>query len=341
MSLPVTAARRAGPAVLVLLSAVALGGVDVETGPRAKVRGTIVPSGETEVLRIEAPAAASLSFTALAKKKGTLDLAVGLEAPGGAPVDFDGARTHKDTHSRIAVQKLPLPASGVYTLRLTAVGTGEYSLDVSVSPKTRFGGPSLVDAGKSARISFSAPAGASVSMVAKAAKKSAAQPRFGMFGATDLSTSGKFTSKSHSVKPGRVAVTGDYEVEVRNVGTVSGGIDVTIVVTPARPRTRSLDVRGIDGSAAGIVRWIDADLGAAVELDDEPGPLAGCVMTVPPGALARDTQISIRSSLTGTVADPATQQAAGPTASFGPPGTKFTSPVTLRLPYDPSAFPRG
>lgn len=70
-------------------------------------------------------------------------------------------------------------------------------------------------------------------------------------------------------------------------------------------------------------------------------------VTVPPGALEADTEITIRrerSQYQTARADALSQArlgAAGEPVSFGPEGTQFTTPVTIELPYDPTLVPAG
>lgn len=70
-------------------------------------------------------------------------------------------------------------------------------------------------------------------------------------------------------------------------------------------------------------------------------------VTVPPGALAADTEVTIsreKALLSAARAAALSQsglEPAGEAISFGPEGTQFSSPVTIELPYDPALVAPG
>lgn len=333
--------RLAGFAASALFLGVALAGVDVETGPKASVQGTIAPPGEFETLRFEAPADASLSFTLSATKTGANELAAALEGPMGGGVDLGAAKKFTVAPRKVVCQSLALPETGAYALRVSAAGVGAYKLVMTATPAKSVRGAFAVDPGKSARLGFAAVAGARVTVTAKASHGSPAVPRFGSFGRIDLTGLGKTTPKSHAVKGLAVARTGDVELEVRNTGAAAGGIDVTVAIQSPAAKTRKLDVRGVDGAGTSVERTISSETGGEIVVTGAPGPLTGCIVSVPPGALAQDTPISVATAPTPVLADPATQQPAGPAVAIGPAGTSFSAPVSIRLPFDPDVFPRG
>ena len=70
------------------------------------------------------------------------------------------------------------------------------------------------------------------------------------------------------------------------------------------------------------------------------GP-SGAQVVVPAGALAHDTTIGIAQTSVGAPGLPAGTTPFGPTFAFTPHGTSFAVPVTITVPFDPSAVPAG
>jgi hypothetical protein len=68
----------------------------------------------------------------------------------------------------------------------------------------------------------------------------------------------------------------------------------------------------------------------------ECAALAGTSVVIPPGALAQDTVVTIGMGPDAIASAWAT--GIGPVADFGPSGTRFTSPVTVTLPFDASGI---
>lgn len=64
----------------------------------------------------------------------------------------------------------------------------------------------------------------------------------------------------------------------------------------------------------------------------------GTIVMVPPGAVQSDTTITMAPS---TSTPPANLNQAGISVQFGPSGTQFAQPVTVKLPYDPGLIPSG
>jgi alpha-tubulin suppressor-like RCC1 family protein len=67
----------------------------------------------------------------------------------------------------------------------------------------------------------------------------------------------------------------------------------------------------------------------------------GARVSIPPGALSAPAQIEITQSNQGATPLPAGFVAFGPTFAFTPHGTRFASPVTVTVPFDPAAVPVG
>lgn len=72
--------------------------------------------------------------------------------------------------------------------------------------------------------------------------------------------------------------------------------------------------------------------GAVTVVSTEVPALVGTKITIPPGALAQDTEITIAPATKAAVPDGV--QAAGPVAEFGPDGTTFAQPATMTLPFE-------
>jgi alpha-tubulin suppressor-like RCC1 family protein len=67
----------------------------------------------------------------------------------------------------------------------------------------------------------------------------------------------------------------------------------------------------------------------------------GVALTIPPGALAGDTPITIAVDASGAPPFPANAPSLAPAYSITPHGTTFGLPVTLAVPFDPSQLPAG
>ncbi len=74
---------------------------------------------------------------------------------------------------------------------------------------------------------------------------------------------------------------------------------------------------------------VAASTGAVIEVGATDGsPLVGTRLELPPGALSKDTNITLEVGMTDLSA-----QSAGPVAKWGPDGTHFATPVTMTLPF--------
>ncbi|GEM_PF-3086150 len=89
-------------------------------------------------------------------------------------------------------------------------------------------------------------------------------------------------------------------------------------------------------SDGNVSEEITASTGGTVE--STSGAIQGAKAEIPADALAQDETISL--SL-GTDLGLTGYSAMGPAVDFGPAGTTFSSPVTITVPYDPSALPAG
>ena len=157
------------------------------------------------------------------------------------------------------------------------------------------------------------PAWSTVTLKAKAAKGSAAEPRLGAFDGADLTDAGKSSTKSHTVKVAGVSA-GDLELAVGNLGASTGDVTVSVKVKAPKIPSEKIDVRGEDSSGRSVSATVVADQGGEVE--DPASSLAGASVTIAPGALPADMEITIASS--DPVAPPLDRQMVGPTLDLGP-----------------------
>ncbi len=80
-----------------------------------------------------------------------------------------------------------------------------------------------------------------------------------------------------------------------------------------------------------VSQLVSAQSGGTLAVTQADDPmLAGTTLSVPPGALAKDTTLTIAE---GGAVTPSGDQEAGPVADFGPSGTTFLKAVTITLPY--------
>jgi hypothetical protein len=90
----------------------------------------------------------------------------------------------------------------------------------------------------------------------------------------------------------------------------------------------------------------DGDDGGVPPTPTTIGPAGGTVLgpmgtsvEIPAGALATETAIEIELAAAGAPPLPAGLTAAGETFAFLPHGTTFAAPVTVTVPFDPTAVP--
>ena len=93
---------------------------------------------------------------------------------------------------------------------------------------------------------------------------------------------------------------------------------------------------GAGGDATSLAaKHLAASEGGTVAIEP-PHQLAGTAITVPPGALAIDTLISVDSATLATQPG-----LVGFVVDIGPDGTRFTPPARVTLGYDPAELPIG
>ena len=89
---------------------------------------------------------------------------------------------------------------------------------------------------------------------------------------------------------------------------------------------------GSGGAGGGTSQMVSATSGATITAP-------GITITIPAGALAADTTITINVAPASTAPNPA--DVASPLFDLGPTGTKFAKPVTLVIDYDATKAPAG
>ncbi len=323
--------------LVAVLSLAARADVDAEIDTKAKVSSELA-EGEVETFRFWAPRGSVLTLTLAAKKKAPLDFVVDIDVDAGEAPNFRDAKKFKDTGTKFQVKGLELTQSASYALTVRSVtGAGEYALKLKVAPKTKWSDVLLIGAGETESLGFAAPPDSAVTLKAKAAKGSAADPRFGDFGGTDLSAEGTAKSGSHTVKTTVPEGGGDVSVDVTNIGATGGDVNVSATVKAPKVKTQKLDVRPAalgegSGDESILARTIDAGAGGSVVVGDGSG-IDGAGVLIDPDALDTDTRISV-SSVDQPDGLPGQSQAGGPSVAFGPSGVEFSSPATVTLPYD-------
>ena len=81
--------------------------------------------------------------------------------------------------------------------------------------------------------------------------------------------------------------------------------------------------------------FVQADIGGTVQVTDPQSPMFGASITIPPGALASDTEIFIEYADKGDKPPllPLAQPVLPHPIVFGPEGTQFNVPVIVTMPY--------
>lgn len=330
-------------ATLVALAATAaVADVDLTVGPGAKIKGTLLPEGEVEIVRLPGQKFGTLDLTLAAKKRAPLDFTVRLFDPGGNEVPFLGDPSVQDAGKKVTARRFGLGATGEYRLEISAAGTGEYGFKMASKAAAKRTSSVSVDAGATTALEVSAPEGSSLAVTAKAAKGSPAVPRVISVGPLDTTATGAIKPTSHSVKVADSLPGGLFLITVRNDGQ-TGSIDVSVSVKEPKVKPVSFDVRaGTLGSPQGgetaLAKLIGTG-GGTVLVGDAGSSIQGAGVDVPAGAVGRSTLFSV--STTDPVGAPEGQQGAGPAVLFGPDGVQFGQAATVTVPYDPAKLPFG
>lgn len=332
---------------LALAGSATLSHADVDAAVRSnvKLKGTIDPVGEIETLRIDASAGSVLTIVVAAKKKAPLDLTVAIFDPDGAPVSLDSAAKVIDKDKKVAIKKLPLARSGEYRVEISATGTGEYAAKLKSTPAKKITRTVSILAGTSATTAIAAPPGSKITIKASAPKGEASLPRIDAVGAIDASTLPGPQGNKHTVKITLGEDGGDVDVDLTNTAGAAGTIAVQATIKPPKLKVQKLDVRGVargkpDGGETVVIRAVGA-AGGVVEVAEGDSPIDGVSLVVPPGALLKDTSITVSTVFVSEIPQRDERQAAGEPVEFGPDGLQFESDATLVIPWDPSSLPVG
>lgn len=317
---------------------------------RDKVAGTLRPANDQECFLCDIPRGAALAVSLKGKSAGGPVFQLAL-LDGGTPVPGTSFVTKGPGVS--LTQPFALAASGHYRVRVTGDGDndGDYELKVAWKVRTSWsetGGP--IDPAAQASFTFAAPAGGGATIDVKPAARSA-------FAAQILSVTGPdgplvvpMGTSSHLVLSG-LPSTGDYTVEFRNAAAAAGNWTARAKVKPPRTTAGSIDIRdshltGAFGPDHTVYGSVIGPTGGSLEISATFGPLDGTSVTVPMGALAGPTILTV--SAAPPLALGAANHHAGPAVQFGPPGTTFdpsgTDPskqATITIPFDPAFFPSG
>ncbi len=311
--------------------------VDVELDAKSKVSGSL-DVDETETFRFDGTAGMQLSLSVKAKKKADLDLAVQLIGPSG-PIDLTGGSAFQDAGKKLKIKGVVLPQNGRHTLVLTAAGSGEYSLKLTLKPQKTFVEVAALPASGDGVLTFSAPRGAKAVIKVTQADGSEAVPLIG--GPLPLKK-----APGDSVTFPSLDREGLQEFVVTNQAAAAGAVNVTVKVTPAKAKTSKIDVRARSlgdpiGGETAVSATVLAATGGEVGVIDPDSSILGAGVLIPPGALNVDTRISVTSTSLIDPPSPVTQQPAGPAIEFGPDGLEFGQPAEVTVPFDPSALPLG
>ena len=321
------------------LAATAHGFVDVLLGPKAAIKGSISPTGDSDSFRFSASPGSVLTVVVKAKgKKSSLDPSLEIVPEGGGPaLDLSAAAKFVDQGRKVVVKRLPIAQAGTYVLTVAGTGIGEYRLKSKVAPQKSYAETrALDDVGTATTVEIPVPDGARVDVTARAPNGSEVVPEF-VF-------DGPLKATSVKMRFDDVVGPGLLTVRVRNANGVAGDVDVTARIKPVRvPKTKA-DVRGAalnrpNGGETAVSQAVGAAAGGSVVVPE--GPLGGAGIEIPPGAMAEDTVITVQSVPDIDVPDPGQNAPAGPTVDFGPDGLEFGEDAEVTLPYDPASIPEG
>ncbi|MCK6479276.1 MAG: hypothetical protein L6R43_03740 [Planctomycetes bacterium] len=328
--------------------AAALAGVDVETGGSLKAKGTLAPSGESEDFSFRAAEGTLLAVSLKGDPKSGLDPSLRL-----LNLDFDdevelGPPALLDAGSSVTLKSLPIPYTGRWTLRVSGAGTGGYALSVKTKPPKSASATLLLSVEGEEVFEFAAAAGSVLSMAVKAAKGSAAVPRFLAITPegrddVDLSEAGRIGPTSHSVTMPAPGNGEDLSLYLTSVGAAEGEASLSVRIKAPKPKKEKLDLRGEAlGSPGGGETFVSRVIGAgggSVHAG-EGSALEGAGLEIPGGALAEDVVIVLASA---AAPPPPTKddQSIGPAVDLRPSGLQFETPALLTLPFDPSLLPVG
>lgn len=327
---------------------------DFEVANGDRVTGTLRPATEIDVLRVRLPQDAALTVAAKglkpkgAKGRGVTPPAVTFRVLDGADTDIAAGAVTPKGSTGATVRKLRIPATGEYRVEVRGDGANAGDFQVTVQWKSPTKVARDLDlSGGEVPIGLGADAGATLTLVAKPARGSAALPRLLRLehvGDDAVVPVPQPDASARTHKARRIALDagGDYRLIVGDAGG-GGGAKVSVTVTPPKAGRRKIQVTDAQvGTGSGGDRVVGAVVGAAggtvIVPADDPLGLGGASLTVPPGSVGLPTALLIGSApaiATGPAAD---LRGAGPTVFFGPEGQKFSGAVTVTIPFNAAAF---
>lgn len=318
----------------------AVADVDLFVGSAARIKGTLLPEGEVEVVRFRGQRFGTLDFSVTAGKSAALDLSVRLIDPRGNELEIQGESGFKDAARRVVGRRLPLAESGDYRLEISGTGTGAYVLKLRSRARARRTLSQDVDTGASFSLQTSVPSGARFEVAASAAKGSAAVPRVVSVGPVDTSGIGRLGSASHTLRLTEGVPEGLVDVTVRNDGA-AGAIVLSVAVKMPRVRPVRLDVRAFRvgsprGSETALATLVGPQ-GGLLAIADPMSSIAGAGVDIEPGALVEATPILI--STTAAAMAPNKLTTIGPWVRVLIETPFAVVPWTVRVPYEPRRVP--
>lgn len=335
------------PAALAAGAAVAadpVDSVDLQVGPRDRVRGTLRPAEERESFLV--PVLRGTRVVATARRIGKTGPVPSFDVLDGAAATVASGAA---TSSGARLRGFSFATTGDHSFRVAGDGTdGDYRLDLALTPRTRWTADSETDLepGAETTFAFAAPAGARVTVDLRAPRGSALAPLLadvtdprGVVTAADgaLAKAARHRMTFTTTNPG------EHVVRFGNAGTGAGGFRIVVSLRAARQRRRTVDIRDgllggeFEGARPVFGRIADPAFDTTILVPDGLG-LDGVTLTVPAGSVSQPTLISLTESEPFFVTDD--EFAAGTTLSFSPSGTAFdaTNPAQMTLPFDPDAF---
>ena len=125
-----------GLMAVLLSSAPAAAGIDLEVPSNASLRGSIAAADARDYYYFEATAGSLLKLSVSGKG---LDLSVELTDPDQDLVRLTAAPRYRDTDKKISLNKLVLEQTGRYRLTVMSSVAGDYKLQLKTTPAKKAG----------------------------------------------------------------------------------------------------------------------------------------------------------------------------------------------------------
>jgi hypothetical protein len=344
MRLPAAVTALVSTLTVVVAAAETIDSVDLQVGPRDRVRGTLRPAEERESFLV--PVLRGTKVVVTTRRSGSDGPLPGFDVVDDAAVLV---ATGEPTSSGARLRGFAFATTGDHHFRVAGDGTdGDYRLDLALTPQARWTAESTEDLAPAAEttFAFAAPQGATVVVELRPSKGSALYPLLlDVTGPDDEATA----LDNLSALPARHRVTfavtdpGEHTLRFRNDGTEAGGWKITVRVRSSRARRTTVDLRDdalggeFEGARPVFGRIAAADRDTTILVPDGLG-LDGVKLTVPARSLALPTLITLTETESFFVSDD--EYAAGTALSFSPSGTTFdaSNPATMTIPFDTDSF---